>query len=279
MKKDKSIIYRASLLIGLVIFVISFAFRYSYIDILGFDRPLKLASFILMALGLVGSISALIDGVNKDFAHPIILLLILNVVMVFTYPILLGAETFIKMPTNPYEDKSPKKGYATKGREDASFIIEGEIYSMPVRLKDFTDRGFSYKIKEDEEGKMANIRRLGESTKKKPTWFTDGEVKDAFKEFYLLEAFFEDADISKETPITHLKASVINNNRDFEVMGIKLEDSIEDVKKNFKGKIEEDPENKENPSKKYYLETKDSYKITLSSLKGVIQSIEISKID
>lgn len=279
MKKDKSIIYRASLIIGLVIFVISFTFRYSYIDILGFDRPLKLASFILMALGLIGSISALIDGVNKDFAHPIILLLVLNVVMIFTYPILLGAETFITQPTNPYEDRSPNKGKSTRGRDDASFIIEGEIYSMPVRLKDFKDRGFSYKIKEDEEVKRANIRRLGESTKKKPTWFTDGEVKDAFKEFYLLEAFFEDTDISEDTPITHLKASVINNNRDFEVMGIKLEDSIEDVKKNFKGKIEEDPENKENPSKKYYLETKDSYKITLSSLKGVIQSIEISKID
>lgn len=279
MKKDKSIIYKASLIIGLVVFVISFAFRYYYIDILGFDRPLKLASFILMALGLVGSISALIDGVNKDFAHPIILLLVLNVVMIFTYPILLGAETFITQPTNPYEDRSPNKGKSTRGRDDASFIIEGEIYSMPVRLKDFKDRGFSYKIKEDEEGKRANIRRLGESTKKKPTWFTDGEVKDAFKEFYLLEAFFEDTDISEDTPITHLKASVINNNRDFEVMGIKLEDSIEDVKKNFKGKIEEDPENKENPSKKYYLETKDSYKITLTSLKGVIQSIEISKID
>ena len=279
MEKDKSIIYRASLIIGLVIFVISFTFRYSYIDILGFDRPLKLASFILMALGLIGSISALIDGVNKDFAHPIILLLVLNVVMIFTYPILLGAETFITQPTNPYEDRSPNKGKSTRGRDDASFIIEGEIYSMPVRLKDFKDRGFSYKIKEDEEGKKVNIRRLGESTKKKPTWFTDGEVKDAFKEFYLLEAFFEDTDISEDTPITHLKASVINNNRDFEVMGIKLEDSIEDVKKNFKGKIEEDPENKENPSKKYYLETKDSYKITLSSLKGVIQSIEISKID
>ncbi len=279
MKKDKSIIYKASLIIGLVVFVISFAFRYSYIDTLGFDRPLKLASFILMALGLIGSISALIDGVNKDFAHPIILLLVLNVVMIFTYPILLGAETFITHPTNPYEDKSPDKGYSTKTRDDASFIIEGEIYSMPVRLKDFTDKGFSYKIKEDEEGKKANIRRLGESTKKKPTWFTDGEVKDAFKEFYLLEAYFEDTDIGEETPITHLKASVINNNRDFEVRGIKLEDSIEDIKGNFKGKIKEDPGNKENPSKKYYLETKDYYKITLTSLKGVIQSIEISKID
>lgn len=279
MKKDKSIIYKASLIIGLVIFVISFTFRYSYIDILGFDRPLKLASFILMALGLIGSISALIDGVNKDFVHPIILLLILNVVMVFTYPILLGAETFITHPTNPYEDKSPNKGNSTSRRDDASFIIEGEIYSMPVRLKDFTDKGFSYKIKEDEEGEKVNIRRLGESTKKKPTWFTDGEVKDAFKEFYLLEAFFEESDISEETPITHLKASVINNNRDFEVMGIKLEDSIDDVAKNFKDKIKEDPGNKENPSKKYYLETKDSYKITLTSLKGVIQSIEISKID
>ncbi len=279
MKKDKSIIYKASLIIGLVIFVTSFAFRYSYIDILGFDRPLKLASFILMALGLIGSISALIDGVNKDFAHPIILLLILNVVMAFTYPILLGAETFITHPTNPYEDKSPNKGNSTRGRDDASFIIEGEIYSMPVRLKDFTDRGFSYKIKEDEEGKKVNIRRLGESTKKKPTWFTDGEVKEAFKEFYLLEAYFENTDISEETPITHLKASVINNNRDFEVRGIKLEDSIEDIKENFKGEIKEDPRNKENPNKKYYLETKDSYKITLTSIKGVIQSIEISKID
>lgn len=279
MKKDKSIIYKASLIIGLVVFVISFAFRYSYIDILGFDRPLKLASFILMALGLVGSIGSLIDGVNKDFAHPIILLLVLNVVMIFTYPILLGAETFITHPTNPYEDKSPNKGHSTKGRDDASFIIEGEIYSMPVKLKNFTDKGFSYKIREDEEGKKANIRRLGESTKKKPTWFTDGENKDIFKEFYLLEAYFEETDISDENPITHIKASVINNNRDFEVMGIKLEDSIDDVVKIYKEKIKEDPANKENPSKKYYLETKDSYKITLSSLKGVIQSIEISKID
>lgn len=64
---DKKKIYQATLIIGLLVLIISFIFRYSYINILGFDRPLMLASMLCAGLGTIGAIIALIDGVNKHF--------------------------------------------------------------------------------------------------------------------------------------------------------------------------------------------------------------------
>ena len=275
---DKKIIYTASLILGLGILAICFIFRYSYIDFLGFDRPLKLACFINAILGTIASLIAIIDGVNKHFRGNILLLAILNLIMAFSYPILMGAEIILAPIENPYITSAPDKGNTTKFRRDSSFIIEGEIYKFPLSLKDFEENGFSYSLKEQNKELVATISRMGKSFDPKPTWFTDGMNKEIYREFYLLEAFF-DPNIDKEnidnTPIRRLNAAVINNNRDFEIMGIKLEDSIYDIKNNFKDKLKEDENNTENTIKSYYLETNDNYTIKLNALNGVVQSIEI----
>ena len=75
---DKKKIYQATLIIGLLVLIISFIFRYSYINIFGFDRPLMFASMLCGALGTIGAIIALIDGVNKHFGDKILLLAMLN---------------------------------------------------------------------------------------------------------------------------------------------------------------------------------------------------------
>lgn len=275
---DKKIIYTASLILGLGILVICFIFRYSYIDFLGFDRPLKLACFINAILGTIASLIAIIDGVNKQFRGNILLLAVLNLIMVFSYPILMGAEIVLAPIENPYITSAPDKGNTTKFKRDSSFIIEGEIYKFPLSLKDFEENGFSYSLKEQNKELVATISRMGKSFDPEPTWFTDGMNKEVYREFYLLEAFF-DPNIDKEnidnTQIKRLNAAVINNNRDFEIMGIKLEDSIYDIKNNFKDKLKEDENNTENTIKSYYLETNDNYTIKLNALNGVVQSIEI----
>lgn len=198
--------------------------------------------------------------------------------MAFSYPILLTAEIVLAPIENPYITSAPDKGYSTKFKRDSSFIIEGEIYKFPVRLKDFKEKGFSYGLKEQNGDLVATISRVGKSFNPEPTWFTDGMNKEVYREFYLLEAFF-DSDIDKEKiedlPIKKLSAAVINNNRDFETMGIKLEDSIYDIKNTFKDKLIEDENNKESTTKSYYLKTNDDYTIKLNSLNGVVQSIEI----
>lgn len=275
---DKKIIYTASLILGLGILVICFIFRYSYIDFLGFDRPLKLACFINAILGTIASLIAIIDGVNKQFRGNILLLAVLNLIMVFSYPILMGAEIVLAPIENPYITSAPDKGNTTKFKRDSSFIVEGEIYKFPLSLKDFEENGFSYSLKEQNKELVATISRMGKSFDPKPTWFTDGMNKEVYREFYLLEAFF-DPNIDKEnidnTQIKRLNAAVINNNRDFEIMGIKLEDSIYDIKNVFKDKLKEDENNTENTIKSYYLETNDNYTIKLNALNGVVQSIEI----
>lgn len=275
---DKKIIYTASLILGLGILVICFIFRYSYIDFLGFDRPLKLACFINAILGTIASLIAIIDGVNKQFRGNILLLAVLNLIMVFSYPILMGAEIVLAPIENPYITSAPDKGNTTKFKRDSSFIIEGEIYKFPLSLKDFEENGFSYSLKEQNKELVATISRMGKSFDPEPTWFTDGMNKEVYREFYLLEAFF-DPNMDKEnidnTQIKRLNAAVINNNRDFEIMGIKLEDSIYDIKNNFKDKLKEDENNTENTIKSYYLETNDNYTIKLNALNGVVQSIEI----
>lgn len=93
-----------------------------------------------------------------------------------------------------------------------------------------------------------------------------------------MEAFY-DLDTDKEkienTVFKELSASVINNNRDFETMGIKLEDSVYDTKKNFRDELTEDPENESATIKAYYLKTNDGYTIKLNALNGTVQSIDI----
>lgn len=275
---DKKKIYITSLIIGLLILVICFIFRYSYIDFLGFDRPLKLACFINAIIGTIAAIIAIVDGVNKHFRGNILLLAVLNLILAFSYPILMAAEIVLAPIENPYVTSAPDKGYSTKFKRDSSFIIEGEIYKFPTKLKEFKENGFSYSLKEVNNELVATISRVGSSFDPEPTWFTDGINKEVYREFYLLEAFF-DPDTDKEKiediPIKKLKSAVINNNRDFETMGIKLEDSIYDIKKIFKEKLIEDENNKESTTKSYYLETNDDHTIKLNALNGVVQSIEI----
>ena len=275
---DNKKIYTASLLLGSLILIISFIFRYSYIDFLGFDRPLKLACFACGIFGTFGAILAIVDGVNKHFRDKILLLAVLNLIMAFAYPILLTAEIIVSPSVNPYATTSPDKGHSTKLKKDSSFIIEGSLYKFPVSLADFEKNGFSYSLKEENTGLVATVRRVGDSFKPEPTWFTDGVNNEVYREFYLLEAYF-DKDIDREnienTPIERLVASVINNNRDFEIMGISLEDSIYNTENKFKEKLRADENNKKSPIKSYYLTTTDSYTVKLNAINGTIQSIEI----
>ena len=275
---DKKKIYQGTLIIDLLFLAISFIFRYKYINFLGFDRPLKLACTLLIFLGAIGSITAIIDGVNKYFRDKILLLAILNLIMAFSYPILLVTEKAIGPVENPYKTSAPDKGYSTKFRKDAAFIIEGELYKFPVSLSDFTKNGFNYSLKEKDKKLVATISRVGESFDPKPTWFTDGINNEVYREFYLLEAYYDlgtDEKNIDNIPIKELSASLINNNRDFEICGIKLEDSIYDVKNTFGEKLKEDSNNKKSPIKIYYLKTDDDYTIRLNALNGNIQSIDL----
>ena len=275
---DKKKIYQGTLITGLLFLAIAFIFRYKYINFLGFDRPLKLACTLLIFLGAIGSITAIIDGVNKNFRDKILLLAILNLIMAFSYPILLVTEKAIGPVENPYKTSAPDKGYSTKFRKDAAFIIEGELYKFPVSLSDFTKNGFNYSLKEKDKNLVATISRPGESFEPKPTWFTDGINNEVYREFYLLEAYYDlgtDEKNIDNVPIKELSASLINNNRDFEICGIKLEDSIYDVKNTFGEKLKEDSNNKKSPIKIYYLKTDDDYTIRLNALNGNIQSIDL----
>ena len=275
---DKKKIYQGTLITGLLFLAISFIFRYKYINFLGFDRPLKLACTLLIFLGAFGSITAIIDGVNKNFRDKILLLAILNLIMAFSYPILLVTEKSIGPVENPYKTSAPNKGYSTKFRKDTAFIIEGELYKFPISLSDFTKNGFDYSLKEKDKKLVATISRSGESFDPKPTWFTDGINNEVYREFYLLEAYYDlgtDEKNIDNIPIKELSASLINNNRDFEICGIKLEDSIYDVKNTFGEKLTEDNNNKTSPIKVYYLKTDDDYTIRLNSLNGNIQSIDL----
>lgn len=272
-------IYHWTLLVGLAVLAISFTFRYSYINFLGFDRPLKLASMLCASLGTIGALLALIDGVNKNFRDRILLFGLLNLVMTFTYPILLTTEKALEPSSNPYITSAPDKGYSTKFKKDSSFIIEGELYKFPIKLSDFTKNGFTYAIKEKNNQLIATISRVGNSFEPKPTWFTDGVNNEVYREFYLLEASFDPNTDKKQienTPIKELRASVINNNRDFEIMGIKLEDSIYDIKSRFEKDLIEDSSNKQATIKSYYLKTSDGHTVRLETLNGNIQSIVIS---
>lgn len=275
---DKKKFYIGSLLIGLSVLTLCFIFRYSYINFLGFDRPLKLASILCAILGTLGAILAIVDGVNKNFRNGILLIGILNLIMALAYPILLTTEKTLEPTKNPYETTTPDKGYSTKFKRNASFIIEGELYKFPLSLADFTKHGFTYDLKEKDNHLVATISRVGDSFDPKPTWFTDGVNNEVYREFYLLEAIYdlnEDKEKIENAPIKQLSASVINNNRDFEIMGIKLEDSIYDIKKTFSKELIEDKNNKTATIKIYYLKTSDGHTVRLNSHNGAVQSIDI----
>ncbi|MCW6678417.1 hypothetical protein NH286_04530 [Anaerococcus sp. NML200574] len=279
MKKIDNIkIYTGTFILGILILTICFIYRYSYIDILGFKRPLALASVICAGLGILGSLIGLIDGVDKHFRSPILGLIVLNLVLIFTYPILISLEKALAPVASPYKTTSPEIAQSTKFKSDSSFIIEGKLYQFPLKLKNFTQNGFTYSTK-DENGKIiATISREGDSYHPNPTWFTDGVNNEVYKEFYLLEAYFNmDLDSIENKEIKSLKASVINNNRDFEVRGVKLEDSIYDLQNRFKDELTEDPNNQNQTMKAYYLVASDGYKIKLETLNGIVQSIEIYK--
>lgn len=275
---DKKKFYIGTLLIGLSVLTLSFIFRYSYINFFGFDRPLKLACILCAILGTLGAILAIIDGVNKNFRNGILLIGILNLIMALAYPILLTTEKALEPTKNPYETTAPDKGYSTKFKRDSSFVIEGELYKFPLRLSDFTKHGFTYALKEKDNHLVATISRVGDSYDPKPTWFTDGVNNEVYREFYLLEAIYdlsEDKEKIENAQIKELSASVINNNRDFEIMGIKLEDSIYDIKQTFPKELIEDKNNKQATIKIYYLKTSDGHTIRLNAHNGTVQSIDI----
>ena len=132
-------IYHWTLLVGLAVLAISFIFRYSYINFLGFDRPLKLASMLCAGLGTIGALLALIDGVNKNFGDRILIFGLLNLVMTFTYPILLVTEKALEPASNPYITTAPDKGYSTKFKKDSSFIkfafyYKGRVFRTKTNL-------------------------------------------------------------------------------------------------------------------------------------------------
>lgn len=275
---DKKKFYIGTLLIGLSVLTLSFIFRYSYINFLGFDRPLKLACILCAILGTLGAILTIIDGVNKNFRNGILLIGILNLIMALAYPILLTTEKALEPTKNPYETTAPDKGYSTKFKRDSSFVIEGELYKFPLSLSGFTKHGFTYALKEKDNHLVATISRVGDSYDPKPTWFTDGVNNEVYREFYLLEAIYdlsENKEKIENAPIKELSASVINNNRDFEVMGIKLEDSIYDIKQAFPKELIEDKNNKTATIKIYYLKTSDGHTIRLNAHNGTVQSIDI----
>lgn len=275
---DKKKFYIGSLLIGLSVLTLSFIFRYSYINFFGFDRPLKLASILCAILGTLGAILAIIDGVNKNFRNRILLIGILNLIMALAYPILLTTEKALEGTKNPYETTAPDKGYSTKFKRDSSFVIEGDLYKFPLSLSDFTKHGFTYALKEKDNHLIATISRIGDSYDPKPTWFTDGVNNEVYREFYLLEAIYdlsENKEKIENAQIKELSASVINNNRDFEIMGIKLEDSIYDIKQTFPKELIEDKNNKQATIKIYYLKTSDGHTIRLNAHNGTVQSIDI----
>lgn len=275
---DKKKFYIGSLLIGLSVLALCFIFRYSYINFLGFDRPLKLASILCAILGTLGAILAIVDGVNKNFRNGILLIGILNLIMALAYPILLTTEKALEPTKNPYETTAPDKGYSTKFKRDSSFVIEGELYKFPLSLSGFTKHGFTYALKEKDNHLVATISRVGDSYDPKPTWFTDGVNNEVYREFYLLESIYdlsENKEKIENAQIKELSASVINNNRDFEVMGIKLEDSIYDIKQTFPKDLIEDKNNKQATIKIYYLKTSDGHTIRLNAHNGTVQSIDI----
>lgn len=264
-------VYRALPLVSLIILIICFIFRYSYINFLGYDRPLKLAVLFCTSLGLIGTLLAIVDGVNKDFKGKVVLFLLINLIFIFTFPLLHAAEVFLKPVENPYTKLTPETAYTTKRRDDASFILEGELYQWPLTIDDFIENGYEYR---DLGDNRVSLSKLGKSNELKPTWFTDGDSDAIAKtEAYAIELGLD----KNKKDVNSFLIQAMDNNWDFEIMGHTLLDSIYNVKGEFKDKLIEDPNNKGKTMKQFYLQSSDGYKITFGGLNGKIQNVEIKK--
>ena len=264
-------IYRILPIISLLILVICFINRYSYINFLGYDRPLKVAVLFCTSLGLIGTLLAIVDGVNKDFRGKVILFFIINLLFVFTFPLLHATEIFLKPVENPYSKLTPETTYTTKKRKDAAFILEGELYTWPLDIDDFLENGYEYR---ELGNNRVSLSKLGKSNELKPTYFTDGDSDDIAKtESYAIELTLSE----NKKDVNAISIKALDNNWDFEIMGHTLLDSLYNLKGAFKDKLIEDPNNKENTVKYYYLESSDGYKITFGAVKGKIESVDISK--
>ena len=264
-------IYRLLPLVSIIILVICFIFRYSHIDFLGYDRPLKVAVIICTSLGLIGTLLAVVDGVNKDFRGKVVMFLLINLVFIFTFPILHSAEVFLKPVENPYTKLTPETSYTTKKRDDAAFILEGKLYKWPLTIDDFIDSGYEYRDLGDNK---VSLSKLGKSNELKPTWFTDGDSDDiARTEAYAIELELDD----NKKDVNSFLIQALDNNWDFEILGHTLLDSIYNVKGDFKDKLIEDPNNKGRTMKYFYLESSDGYRITFGGLNGKTQTVEIKR--
>ena len=263
-------IYRSLPIISLVILVICFIFRYSYINILGFDRPLKLAVLFCTSFGVIGALLAMVDGVNKDFRGKVVLFFIINLIFIFTFPLLHAAEFYLKPVENPYENLVPETEYTTKKRSDAAFILEGELYQWPLSLDEFIANGYDYR---QIDPNTVSLSKRGKSMEVKPTWFTDGSYDGKVIEAYNIELSLG----KDQKDVKAIAIKSLENNWDFEVLGFTLLDSIGKVNAKFKDKLIEDPNNNKTTVKTYYLDTEDGYKITFGAIKGKIQSVEIRK--
>ena len=267
-------IYKILPIISLIVLAICFIFRYSYVDIFGFDRPLKFAVFFCTSAGIIATLLVLIDGVNKYFNSEVIKFLFINLVFVFTFPLLNVAEQFSKANENPYESLVPETSYTTKNRDDAAFILEGMLYEWPLTLGDFIKNGYDYR--QTDEG-LYSISKAGKSSQIKPTWFTDGERNLPVFEAYELNLKLDGKGELETQNVDKLIIKALDNNWDFQIQGYTLIDDIYKMEEKYGDKLVADPNNNEKTIKDYYLKTSDGYLITFGAFRGKIQVVTIEK--
>lgn len=267
--------YKILPLISLIILVICFIFRYSYISLAWFDRPLKFAVFACTSLGIIGTLLSLVDGVNKYFNDTVVRFMILNLIFVFTFPLLNVGEQFSKKVSNPYEDLVPETNHTTKNRNDAAFILEGELYEWPLVLNDFIKNGYEYRETHDNK---VSISKYGKSNIAKPTWFTDGQRNTAGIESYNLILSLDGEGEIENQNVEALDIKSLENNRDFEVQGFTLIEDIYKLSNKYEDRLVADPDNENSTIKTYYLKTDDGYLISFGSFRGKIQNVRIEKI-
>lgn len=275
MRSNKIKLYKILPIISLIILTICFIFRYSYINFLGLNRPLQLAVYICTSLGIIGAISSMKEGIDMSFRGNILALMLINIIFIASYPILTIAETFVRPVENPYSKLAPQTTYTTKNRDDASFILEGEIYKWPLTMENFLSNGYDYRQIDDNK---VSLSKYGESNQAKPTWFTDGHINQAVTESYSIELSLDGNGDIEEQNVLEFYIKALDNNWDFEVQGINLIDSIYVLEQKYGEDLKTDPNNKKNTLKYYYVETQDSYLISYGAISGKVQVIKIEKM-
>ena len=267
--RQKKKAYQILPLIALLVLVIGFIFRYSYIDFLFFTRPLALASFICASLGSIGTVLAVIDGVNRDFRGKIFAHMLVNIIFIFTFPILYMIEPYTQQIINPFDSLTPETSYSTLGRDDASFLLEGHLYKWPIDFSEFLDNDYEYMEVGENHYSLTKIGRSYYQTQ--PTWFTNGTLANTIaRETYNLELILDGKGDIENQKVEAFKIRSREDNWDFELMGFTLLDSINRLKEEFADKITEDPNNRNTPIKYYYLESSDGYDISFGGLQGRI---------